>query len=184
MQRKTTYGLLLLGLGAVTATVVVLEKTSSYDSTATQVNPHAPAQTRQAIEIAAPPETVWRLLSQVDQWAAWQPDITSPHLNGPFQVGSSFDWQSGGLHIHSTLHTVEPLARIGWSGAAFGTFAVHNWTLTRLPNGHTEVRVDEGMEGWLVRLLRPVFQRGLDKSIQFWLARLKQAAENSLSLVP
>ena len=183
MQRKTTYGILSLGLGALAATVTFLEKTST-NGASSQVNPRAPAQTRQTVEIAAPPETVWRLLSQVNQWAAWQPDITAPHLNGPFQAGTSFDWRSGGLRIHSTLHTVEPPARIGWSGAAFGTFAVHNWTLTRLPNGHTAVRVDEGMEGWLVRLLRPIFQRGLDSSITRWLAHLKQTAENPLPLGP
>ncbi|GAB2796542.1 hypothetical protein HNQ93_004351 [Hymenobacter luteus] len=176
MKRKTVFGLLLLSCTALVAGVVVLEKTSSYPASS-QVNPQAPAQTRQVIEIAAPPEKVWQLLSQVNHWSAWQPDIQSPRLNGPLQVGTSFDWHTGGLRIHSTLHTVEPLTRLGWSGAAFGSFAVHNWTLTPLPNGHTRVRVDEGMEGWLVQLLRPVFQRGLDSSIALWLNRLQQAAE-------
>lgn len=176
MKRKTVFGLLLLGVGTVAAAVVVLEKTSSY-APSSQVNPRAPAQTRQVIEIAAPPEKVWQLLSHISQWSSWQPDIQKPRLNGPLRAGTSFDWQSGGLRIHSTLHTVEPATRLGWSGAAFGSFAVHNWTLNSLPNGHTQVWVDEGMEGWLVRLLRPVFQRGLDSSIAQWLQRLKQAAE-------
>ena len=175
-MKRTTAFRLLLGLGAVVTAIVILEKNNDYAPTK-QVNPRAPAQTRQVIQIVAPPEKVWQLLSQVNEWSTWQTDIKAPHLNGPLQAGTSFDWGSGGLRIHSTLHTVEPLTRIGWSGTAFGSFAVHNWTLTLLPNGHTEVRVDEGMEGWLVQALWPLFQRGLDSSIALWLARLKQAAE-------
>lgn len=29
--------------------------------------------------------------------------------------------------IHSTLRHVEPNALIGWTGPAFGSFAIHNW---------------------------------------------------------
>ncbi|WP_223650556.1 SRPBCC family protein [Hymenobacter psoromatis] len=167
-----------LALGAVAAAVVIAEKTSVYPAAA-RPNPAAPAQTDQTIRISAPPEKVWQVLSRVNQWAAWQPDISRPHLNGPLQPGTSFDWKTSGLLIHSTLHTVEPNAALGWSGRAFGSFAVHNWTLTAQPDGSTAVRVKESMEGWLVSLLQPVFQKGLDSSIKRWLARLKQQAEQA-----
>ncbi len=176
MQRKTTYGLLSLGLGALAATAVYLEKTSSYAATK-HIRADAPVQTHQRIAIAAPPERVWQLMSDVDAWTSWQPDIVAPHLYGPFQVGTDFSWKSGGLTIRSTLHTVDVNRAIGWSGPALGSFAIHTWTFELQTDGTTEVRVDESMEGWLVRLLKPVFQRALDKSIQVWLARLKQAAE-------
>ena len=166
-----------LGLGALAAAVVLAEKRRAYP-TATQPNPQAPAQTNQMIRIAASPEMVWQVLSDIDQWPAWQPDILTAHLNGPLQAGTSFDWKSAGLTIHSTLHTVAPGRALGWSGAAFGAFAVHNWTLTPR-EGHTEVRVAESMEGWLVTLLKPFFQPSLEASIARWLARLQQTAEQS-----
>ena len=166
-------GALLVGVGA--AVVFVLEQTRSHPD-AGHLNPMAPVQTRQSIRIQAPAEKVWQLLSRVDHWAAWNPDITGPRLNGALQPGTSFDWHTGGLTIHSTLHTVQPPTALGWSGPAFGTFAVHHWTLTR-HDGYTEVLVEEDMEGWLVSLLKPMYQKGLNGSIARWLTCLKQAAE-------
>ena len=178
-KRALAYGALLL-LAAGAATVVVLGKISSYPA-ASHVNPAAPVQTRQTTRINAPVEKVWRLMSQISQWAAWNSDISAAQLNGPLQPGTSFDWEAGGITIHSPLHTVEPRAALGWSGTAFGSFAVHNWSFTPEPepepDGSTEVRVEEGMAGWLVSLLQPIFQRGLDDSSAQWLTCLQQAAE-------
>lgn len=174
-MRKKPLVIGVLGLGALLAAVVIAEKKRGYPP-ATRPNPRAPARTDQTVLVAASPERVWQVLSVIDQWPAWQPDILTAHLNGSLQAGTSFDWKSGGLTIHSTLHTVAPGRALGWSGVAFGAFAVHNWTLTPRED-FTEVRVEEGMEGWLVGLLRPFFQRKLDSSIALWLQRLKQAAE-------
>jgi hypothetical protein len=68
------------------------------------------------------------------------------------------------------------LHKIGWSGKAFGSFAIHNWMFTPQGNG-TLVTVEESMEGWLVWLLKGTFQTGLDNSLTSWLAALKTEAE-------
>ena len=117
-------------------------------------------------------------MRDIDHWSAWQNEVTNPKLAGPFEKGSSFDWQSGGLTIHSTLHTVVPDRQIGWSGKAFGAFAIHNWSFTE-SNGKTIVRVEESMEGWLVSLMRQRFQTGLEQSLQVWLKNLRTRAEAS-----
>ena len=176
-MKKQTLAYTALGLGALAAAVVVADKANQF-APATHPNPDAPARTDQTMRIQASPERVWQVLSQIDRWATWQSDIHQPHLNGPLQPGTSFDWKTGGVPIHSTLHTVEPGRALGWSGTTFGAFAVHNWTLT-VGAGYTDVRVEEGMEGWLVRLLKPVFQRSLGASITLWLALLKQEAEKA-----
>lgn len=172
--------LLIGALGLLAAAVVIAEKKRTYPP-ATRPNPAAPARTDQTVRIQATPERVWQVLSAIDQWPAWQPDILTAHLNGPLQAGTSFDWKSGGLTIHSTLHTVAPDRALGWSGTAFGAFAVHNWTFTAGTDG-TVVRVEEGMEGWLVSLLRPLFQKRLDASIAKWLALLQQQAEGTAAV--
>ena len=171
----------LLTLLAVTVAamgaVVVAEKTSHY-TVSDQVNAAAPVQTQQTIRINAPPDKVWALLTDVNHWADWQKDIGNPRMSGAFEAGNSFDWESGCLHIHSTVGVAEPLKRIVWSGPAFGSFAIHTWTLTA-HDGITEVQVRESMEGWLVSLATPVFQTGLDTSIAYWLGALKQSAERT-----
>ncbi|WP_089874432.1 SRPBCC family protein [Epilithonimonas hungarica] len=100
----------------------------------------------------------------------------TPKINGAFKPGSSFNWKSNGLTITSTLQTVEINKMVGWSGPAFGAFAIHTWYFTE-HNGQTTIRVEESMEGWLVTLLKSTFQSSLDTSIEYWLDALKTEAE-------
>jgi hypothetical protein len=165
----------LLLIFALAIAIGILEISSSYKASET-INPKAPVKTRQQIIIHADPEKIYKIMSDVNHWSAWNPDTQDPVMHSPFQKGSSFDWKSGGLNIHSTLHTAEPYRKIGWSGPAFGAFAVHNWTF--VPNKeYTTVIVDESMEGWLVLLLRKKFQDGLEQSLKTWLKNLKTEAE-------
>jgi uncharacterized protein YndB with AHSA1/START domain len=39
-------------------------------------------------ETAAAPEAVWRILSDLDEWASWDTSMEWVRLEGPFQVGS------------------------------------------------------------------------------------------------
>jgi len=164
--------------GLITAlilTVSLLELTSSY-SVSEAINSNAPVKTRQQIIIHASPEKIYAIMSDVNHWSSWNTDIQYPNMKQPFQKGGSFDWKSGGLTIHSTIHTAIPFRKIGWSGPAFGSFAIHNWTM--IPNhGYTTVLVDESMEGWLVSMMQNTFQTGLEKSLQSWLTDLKAEAE-------
>lgn len=153
----------------------ILELSSSY-TPSTNIHKDAPVITVQTISIKAKPKEVYAIMADVNHWADWQSDIKNPTLKDSFQEGSSFDWQSGGLTIHSTIHTADPNKKIGWSGTAFGAFAIHNWTFTP-KNGYTEVTVEESMEGWLVKLMPKKFQTGLEQSLQLWLDNLKIEAE-------
>jgi uncharacterized protein YndB with AHSA1/START domain len=39
-------------------------------------------------EMAASPQAVWQVLSDLDQWASWDTSMEWVRLQGPFQVGS------------------------------------------------------------------------------------------------
>ncbi|WP_020607285.1 SRPBCC family protein [Spirosoma spitsbergense] len=173
-KKPLVYGAILLG--AVVTAVIIAEKFSKHPESSTP-NPDAPASTDKKIRISASPERVWQVMSQIDQWVTWQSDISKAKLNGPLQVGSTFDWNASGMDIHSTLHTVTPQEALGWSGKAFGAFAIHNWFFRPLTDGTTEVRVEESMEGWLVSVLGPVLQKSLDKATDRWLQALREMAE-------
>jgi len=173
-MKKIIYGALSI-IGLIILIVAGLEMFSSYTASAS-INPNAPVKTYQQITIHATPQKVYQIMSDINHWAQWHSDVTNPRLNGPFEKGSSFDWKSGGLTIHSTLHTAIPGQKIGWSGKAFGAFAIHNWSFIN-EKGYTTVKVEESMEGWLVNIMKGKFQKGLEQSLQVWLKNLKVKAE-------
>ena len=141
-----------------------------------QINAEAPVQTRQSIFINAAPEKVWQVLTNIDDWDKWQTDISRPVLNGALKPDTTFTWRTGGVRILSTLHTVQPYNFFGWNGKAFGSFAIHNWTLKEM-NGQTQLSIKESMEGWLVSLLKKKFNENLQKGTQSWLDLLKKECE-------
>jgi uncharacterized protein YndB with AHSA1/START domain len=140
------------------------------------VNRSAPAFARREIFIETPPERVWTLISEIDRWSSWQPDISTARLIGPLAPGSTFRWKSAGTGIFSTIAEVDPPRRIAWTGRAMGAKAKHVWMLEPQGSG-TVVTTQESFEGLVVWLLKKRMQRLLDESLSKWLARLKEAAE-------
>jgi uncharacterized membrane protein len=159
----------------IAITIFLLEYFSNYKTSKT-IHLDAPVITRKSIVINVPAEKVWKVFSDVDNWNSWQKEIVTPKINGAFKPGTSFNWKSNGLTITSTLQTVETNKMVGWSGPAFGAFAIHTWYFSE-HNGQTTIRVEESMEGWLVKLLKSKFQYSLDTSIDHWLNALKVEAE-------
>jgi uncharacterized protein YndB with AHSA1/START domain len=140
------------------------------------INNDAMVKCSKNITINASPEKVWAVMTNIDNWASWQADISRAKLNGELKPETTFDWKTRGLVIHSTLHTVEPYKNFGWSGKAIGLFAIHNWTLSGA-NGQTIVSVEESMEGFLSKLLKKSLNKNLQKGMQKWLDLLKLECE-------
>ena len=172
--KKLLFGLLSLLLILVIS-IFLLELFSNYKVTKT-IHLNAPVITKKSIVINAPIEKVWTIFKDVNNWDTWQKEIADPKINGVFKAGTTFNWKSNGLTITSTLQTVEVNKMAGWSGPAFGAFAIHTWYFSE-QNGKTMIRVEESMEGWLVKILKSKFQSGLDTSIENWLNYLKTASE-------
>ncbi len=94
------------------------------------IDGNAPVIARHQIDINAPLETVWRLQTDVNNWLAWQTDITAARLDGPFEPGNSFTWTSYGFTVTSTIYAVAERARTLWGGAAHGIMGTHEWVYT------------------------------------------------------
>jgi uncharacterized protein YndB with AHSA1/START domain len=140
------------------------------------INNDAPVKCRKEIIINSDSKKIWTIMTDIDNWATWQTDISNPKLNGELKAGTTFDWKTGGGKIHSTLHTVEPYSQFGWTGKTAGIFAVHNWKLTETEN-KTTVEVAESMEGFLAGLFKKSFNKNLETGMQKWLDLLKEECE-------
>ena len=141
-----------------------------------RIDSGAPVVCSRVIQIDADIQNVWSILTNVNAWNTWQKDISASELKEPLAPGASFLWKSGGMRIHSTVHSLKHGISFGWTGKAAGIRAIHNWTLSQL-NGHTEVVVEESMEGPMALLFRKFLQKSLDQGMQNWLNYLKKRCE-------
>jgi hypothetical protein len=142
-----------------------------------ELKANAPAVARGEIEVAAAPEIVWGVLTDIGGWPAWNPDVKSASLEGPLAPGTQFRWKAGPGTITSTLQQVEPPHLIGWTGKTTGIDAVHVYLLEARGDS-TLVRSEESWDGLLVRLLRRPLTRTLQKGIDSGLGHLKAQAES------
>src|SRR5215469_10174979 len=134
-----------------------------------------PVKAHLQVEIDAPPAKVWAVLINVSSWPKWQPRIESVTVTGPLANGKRFSWKTGGTNIHSQVQLFEPEHRLGWTGTAMTTKAVHIWELRSESPGQTLLIMKESMDGpWMARIDPSEKLTQADRS---WLAALKKAAE-------
>jgi uncharacterized protein YndB with AHSA1/START domain len=140
------------------------------------INPVAPVVGASVIEIAAARELVWDVLTGIERWPSWNPDVKSVSMDGGVFEGSVFRWKSGAATITSTLEHVEAPRRIAWSGKAFGLNAIHAYAL-EARNGTTLVHTEESYDGLVARVFRSRLQKTLDDALEGGLQHLKVEAE-------
>jgi hypothetical protein len=140
------------------------------------INRAAPVVGTGKIEVAAVREVVWDVLTGIEHWPSWNPDVKSVSMHGALSEGSEFRWKAGPGTITSTLQSVEAPRRIAWSGTTLGLKAMHVYAL-EARNGGTLVRTEESYDGLVARLFRPRLQKTLDSALQSGLRHLKAEAE-------
>jgi hypothetical protein len=136
----------------------------------------APVTSKHGIDIDAPPEVVWGVLTDFGRWPEWNPDVKSMSFAGPLAPGSEFRWKAGPGTIVSTLEQVEAPRFVRWRGRTMSIKAIHEWRLES-HDGGTRVETEESFSGTLARLLRGTLQKTLDKSLDEGLEHLKREAE-------
>lgn len=176
MKRRWTFLLVLAFAACLLVIFLLRDNESRRERLASNgaIQDSAPIKTSLDTVIQAPPEKVWGILTDVNDWPKWQSSISEARINGPLQAGTSFTW-NGGMRIKSRLALVEPNERLAWTGAAMGAHAIHVWNLERLPGHRTRVKVDESMSGFLLTLFYS--SKELEASDQLWLDRLKLESE-------
>lgn len=141
------------------------------------INGKAPVKSTSQIEIDAPVNTVWKILTDIEHWSKWQKAVTQTVVHGEIKEGTQFDWKAGGLSFKSKIHTDVLHSKFGWTGTTFGASAIHNWSFEE-SNDRTIVRVEESLQGIFPKLFRGYFQKNLDTGVKKNLEELKIASES------
>lgn len=141
-----------------------------------QVDPDAPIQATAEIIVNAPVDHVWRLLIDVENWAAsLEPGVSKVDVSQGVQVGARFTRTNSGFKMAARFEVVAPERELAWTGTALGVHAIHRFELTTLNDGGTRVRCEESMGGRPMAVLysSAKLQSAMDAS----LASFKAACE-------
>jgi hypothetical protein len=130
-----------------------------------EISPDAPVIAKQQILIPGKPESVWNVLTDIEQWPTWQRAVTHAKLLGEVKSGTPFRWKASGVTLHSNIHTCIPFRYFGWTGKTIGASAVHNWRFDE-HGDETLVNVEETLSGFLPRLFSGKFQKDLEKGMK------------------
>jgi uncharacterized protein YndB with AHSA1/START domain len=147
------------------------------------INRSAPVVGTSETEIAAVREVVWDVLTGIEQWPSWNPDVKSVSMHCTVARGSEFRWKAGTGTITSTLEHVEAPQRVTWSGTSFGLKAIHAYALEARADS-TLVRTEESYDGLVARLFRARLQKTLDGALRSGLRHLKAEAERRTAHPP
>lgn len=64
------------------------------------------------VEIDAPVEKVWEVLTDPNHWNQWFPGVESVARVASLREGATFEWTSKGQKGHGTILKVEPMKRL------------------------------------------------------------------------
>ena len=130
------------------------------------------------VEVEAPPERVWDVLTGVEAWSRWHPGISFAVLRGPMAPGTPLHWRGDGMRIRSVVTEVGEGRRVAWTARTLGARGFHRWTLEPQGSSSTRILSEEVWRGLPVLLLRGTLRKTLTASRTVWLERLRTRAES------
>lgn len=141
-----------------------------------EIDSKAPVNHSDSIIINAPVERVWQIMSNIEKWPEWNPEIKWAKLNGKLAPGATFAWKAGPGKIRSTIEVVDTNKFLAWSGRTMGISAIHVWKM-EADNGKTILTTEESWDGLLARIFKVQSKKTLEKAISSGLMLLKNEAE-------
>ncbi len=113
-----------------------------------------------AIDVNAPPEACWRVLTDLSTWPSWFPFLKKVRaLDGaenPFFVGGRIQMRLGvgllAVPVNVTVEEVDPVARVRWVGGGLGVTGDHWYSVDVRAPGTTRFTSHEEFSGPIGRL--------------------------------
>ncbi len=141
-----------------------------------KANPNAPVFATHEIEINAPPDAVWKVLTDFGGWPSWNPNVQKVYAIESISKGTVFKWVSGGSKIKSTIQEIDPPKMIIWTERVMGIRSIHVWSLTSRKS-RTLVRAEGSYAGPVTWLFRRSLQKMLEVALSDVSAGLKVETE-------
>lgn len=143
------------------------------------------------IDVQAPPDVVWRLLIDAENWSSYfPPEDQVKILSGETELapGTRYSRVTVGFPMSLTVTEYEPLRRLSWQtvvdGDETGSSAYHGWVITPTDEG-CHVLTEETQQGpFFLEELGRKNPGPLYRYHQDWVERLARAAEAAAGTRP
>jgi uncharacterized protein YndB with AHSA1/START domain len=116
-----------------------------------EIQRDAPVVAEYALRLDVSATTVWKVMADVERWAAWLPRMTKTRLAGPLLIGAGLRWRWRGVPLTGRLRDVDKPHRLTWTGRTLGASTIHVWEIEATGERSCEVRSRHSLDGWLVR---------------------------------
>jgi uncharacterized protein YndB with AHSA1/START domain len=138
------------------------------------------------IDIKAPPEVVWKLLVDAENWSTYFPPedrVTILDGGRELRLGTKFARVTVGFPMSLTVTEHEPFNRLAWATTVdddeTGSSAYHGWVITPTTDG-CHVLTEETQQGeFFLEELGHKRPGGLYSYHQHWVEKLAHAAESA-----
>src|SRR3954464_3969316 len=132
-----------------------------------------------SVEIAAPPERVWQVMSDVERWHEWTPSVNSVRLRGPLAVGSTATIRQPKFPPAFWQITVIDAGRsFTWISPAPGMRIVASHSVAPNESGGTRATLSLDLQGLLGGLFGRLTKRITERYLGFEASGLKARSEN------
>jgi uncharacterized protein YndB with AHSA1/START domain len=140
------------------------------------------------IDVKAPPEFVWKLLIDAENWSRYFPaEDQVKILSGEAELamGTRYGRVTVGYPMSLMVTEFVENRRLAWAttvdGDPTGSSAYHGWVITPTPDG-CHVLTEETQQGeWFLDMLGRKHPGGLYRYHQDWVERLGHAAEAQMA---
>ncbi|WP_077090931.1 SRPBCC family protein [Mycobacterium rhizamassiliense] len=136
--------------------------------------------TEDSIEIAAPPQLVWDVFSDVERWPEWTASVTSlTGLDGPaLAVGRRFAIKQPGMQkLVWQVTEIEPGSTWTWVQRSPGVRVTARHFVTAQPGGRTLVRQQLDQSGFLGALVGRLMAKKTRRFLELEAQGLKARSE-------
>lgn len=135
------------------------------------------------VEVEAPPEVVWRLLIDAENWPSYYPhaeDVKIVTGEPRLAPGAKYTWRTAGIPFVCVVKEFVPEERIGWN-AYFAegddeSSTYHGWVITPTDSG-SHLLTEETQQGPAFLELARTSPGALWRVHQDWVETLARAAE-------
>lgn len=140
------------------------------------------------IDVKAPPEVVWKLLVDAENWSNYFPpenQVTILGSEAELALGTTYSRVTVGFPMSLKVTECEPFRRLAWEttvdGDETGSTAYHGWVITPTQPG-CHVLTEETQQGpFFLEQLGRKNPGALYRYHQDWVERLARAAEAEAS---